>query len=464
MLKGMDILDLFWRALGSRSATVALMIVLILALTCGAILPQRSDALAADPPEYARWRAQVQARYRQWADPLSNLGLFSVRDSYWTTIPLLLLVVNVVLCSVDRFDAARRRRQPVPEYFARALTMPIHVQDFLLQGDQESVMARLRELLKGRRYSVEVQETGSVFYFAARRFAAAEWMSLLGHGGLVLAVVSLIIGGRLAWREQGIALSPGQEYQAQQDPSLSFRLDHFEAELYASGEAKSYAASVTVLENGSEVASGPVVPGAPLRYRGVSFHQLSHGPLVGIKATDADGAALSMQALAPSGAVIHEANLLLDEETEGYLTVPDRNLLLRIVYQSGATSEAPGSPSLLVQAYHGGTTELVFSETLSNPGTLEIYGDSYAIEWGQYGVFGIASDPTAVPLLAGSVALLAGITATVLFRPGFLWAAIRGQEGMTEIQLLDPGQEYLMTGTREFYDSMSELEEALGGS
>ena len=464
MLKGMDILDLFWRALGSRSATVALMIVLILALTCGAILPQRSDALAADPPEYARWRAQVQARYRQWADPLSNLGLFSVRDSYWTTIPLLLLVVNVVLCSVDRFDAARRRRQPVPEYFARALTMPIHVQDFLLEGDQESVMARLRELLKGRRYSVEVQETGSVFYLAARRFAAAEWMSLLGHGGLVLAVVSLIIGERLAWREQGIALSPGQEYQAQHDPSLSFRLDHFEAELYASGEAKSYGASVTVLENGSEVASGPVVPGAPLRYRGVSFHQLSHGPLVGVSATDADGAALSMRALAPSGAVIQEANLLLDEETEGYLTVPDRNLLLRIVYQSGAASEAAGSPSLLVQAYHGGTTELVFSETLSNPGTLEIYGDSYAIEWGQYGVFGITSDPTAVPLLAGSVALLAGITATVLFRPRFLWAAIRGQEGMTEIRLLDPGQEYLLTGTRESYDSMSELEEALGGS
>jgi hypothetical protein len=171
-----------------------------------------------------------------------------------------------------------------------------------------------------------------------------------------------------------------------------------------------------------------------------------------------------MQALAPSGAVIHEANLLLDEETEGYLTVPDRNLLLRIVYQSGATSEAPGSPSLLVQAYHGGTTELVFSETLSNPGTLEIYGDSYAIEWGQYGVFGIASDPTAVPLLAGSVALLAGITATVLFRPGFLWAAIRGQEGMTEIQLLDPGQEYQVMGTREFPDWMSEVEEALGGS
>jgi len=464
MLKRMDILDLFWRALGSRSATVALMTVLILALACGAILPQRSDALAAEPPQYAQWRAEVQARYRQWADPLSDLGLFSIRESYWLTIPLVLLVVNLVLCSVDRFDAARRRRQPVPEYFARALTIPIHVQDFLLKGEQESVMARLRQLLESRRYSVEVQESGSVVYLAARRFAAGEWMSLLGHSGIVLVVVSLIIGGRLAWREQGIALSPGQEYQAHRDPSLSFRLDHFEAELYGSGEAKSYVASVTVLENGSEVASGPAVPGAPLRYRGVSLHQLSHGPLVGVRATDADGAALSMRALAPSGAVIQEANLLLDEETEGYLTVPDRNLLLRIVYQSGATSEAPGSPSLLVQAYHGGTTELVFSETLSNPGTLEIYGDSYAIEWRQYGVFGIASDPTAVPLLAGSVALLAGITASVLFRPRFLWAAIRGQEGVTEIRLLDPGQEYDATGTRHFPDWMSELEEALGGS
>jgi cytochrome c biogenesis protein ResB len=464
MLKRMDILDLLWRALGSRSATVALMTVLILALACGAILPQRPDVLAEDPSQYAQWRAEAQARYGQWADPLSNLGLFSVRDSYWTTIPLLLLVVNLVLCSVDRFDAARRRRQPVSEYFARALTRPVKVQDFLLEGDPESVMARLRELLKGRRYGVEVQESGSVVYLTAQRFAAAEWMSLIGHGGLVLAVVSLIIGGRLAWREQGIALSPGQEYQTQHDPSLSFRLDHFEAELYRSGEAKSYMASVTLLENGSEVASGPVLPASPLRYRGVSFHQVSHGPLVGVRATDADGAALSMRALGPSGAVIQQANLLLDEETEGYLTVPDRNLLLRIVYQPRATSEAPGPPSLLVQEYHEGTTELIFSETLSNPGTLEIEGDSYAIEWGQYGVFGIASDPTAVPLLAGSVTLLAGITAAVLFRPRFLWAAIRGQDGVTEIRMLDPGQEYRLTGKQEIPDWMSELEEALSGS
>jgi cytochrome c biogenesis protein ResB len=464
MLKRMDILDLFWRALGSRSATVALMTALMLALTCGAILPQRSDALAEDPSEYAQWRAEVQARYQQWTDPLSNLGLFSVRDSYWTAIPLVLLVVNLVLCSVERFDAARRRGQPVPEHFARALTMPMHVQDFLLEEDQDSVITRLRELLKDRRYSVEVQETGSIVYLTAGRFAAAEWMSLLVHGGLALVIVSLIIGGRLAWREQGIALSPGQEYQAHRDPSLSFRLDHFQAELYSGGEAKSYLASVTVLENGSEVASGSVLPASPLRYRGVSLHQLSHGPLVGVTATDADGAALSMRALGPSGAVIQEAYLLLDEETEGYVAVPDRNLLLRIVYQSGDTWEAPGSPSLLVQAYHGGTTEHIFSETLSSPRTLEIDGDSYEIEWDQYGVFGIASDPTAIPLLAGSLTLMAGITASVLYRPRFLWFAIRDQEGLSEIRLLDPRQEYHMTGTSQFADWMSELEEALGGS
>jgi hypothetical protein len=464
MLKRMDVLDLCWRALGSRSAAVALTIVLILALACGAILPQRSDALAGDHSEYAQWRAEVQTRYGQWADLLSRLGLFSVRDSFWTTIPLLLLVVNVVLCTVDRFDAARRRRRPVPEYFAQVSTMPTHLQDFALEGDQEAVMARLRRLLKGRRYSVEVQEIGSVVYLAARRFAAAEWMSLLGHGGLALVVVSLIIGGRLAWREQGIALSEDQEYQARQDPSLSFRLDHFQAELYANGEAKSYEAFVTVLENGREVAGGPVLPGAPLTYRGVSFHQLSHGPLVGVSAKDADGNPLSMRALAPSGAVIQEANLLLDEETEGYLTVPDRNLLLRIVYQSGATSEAPASPTLLVQAYHGGTTELVFSETLGKAGTLEIDGDSYTIEWGQYGVFGIASDPSAVPLLAGLAMLSIGITASVLFQPRFVWAAITGQEHVTEIRLLDLGQENNLTGTREVPDWMSELGQDLDDS
>ena len=464
MLKRIDVLDLCWRALASRSAAVVLTAVLVLALACGAILPQRSDALVADQAQHAQWRTEMQARYGRWTDALSNLGLFSIRDSLWTTIPLLLLATNVILCSVDRFDAARRRRQPLPEYLTHTLTLPADVQDFLLKGDREAVVARLRELLKGRRYNVEVDDSGSVVYLAAQRFAAVEWISILGHGGLALVVVSLIIGGRLAWQEQGIALGPGQEHQAQRHPSLSFRLDHFQAELYPGGEPKAYRASVTVLENGSEVASGSVGPGVPLQYRGVSFHQFSHGPLVGVSAEDADGAPLSMQALGPSGAVIKEANLLLDEETEGYLTVPDRDLLLRIVYESGATAQVPGSPSLLVQAYRGGTTELVFSETLTNPGSLEIDGDSYCIEWGQYGVFGIASDPTTVPLLAGLVTVATGIVASVLLRPRFVWAAIRGHEGVTEIRLLDRGEGDYLTATRESYDSMSELDEALGGS
>jgi hypothetical protein len=171
-----------------------------------------------------------------------------------------------------------------------------------------------------------------------------------------------------------------------------------------------------------------------------------------------------MRTLAPSGAVIQQANLLLDEETEGYLTVPDRNLLLRIVYQPGGTSEATGSPTLLVQAYHGGTTELISSDALTDSGILEINGDSYTIEWGQYGVFGIASDPTTVPLLAGLVALSAGITASVLFQPRFVWATIRGRENLTEIQVLDSGQECRLTGTRGIPDWMSELGQDLDES
>ena len=58
-----------------------------------------------------------------------------------------------------------------------------------------------------------------------------------------------------------------------------------------------------------------------------------------------------------------------------------------------------GSASLLLQAYHGGTTERVFSETLSESKTLEIEGDFYVIDWGQYAVFGMVSDPTVVPLM-----------------------------------------------------------------
>ena len=460
-----DILDLSWRTFGSHRFTLAILVVLMLVLACGAILPQRPDEVAADSPQYAHWRADLQIRYLQWADPLTDWGFFSIRDSYWLEIPLALLIVNLVVCAIDRFENTRRRHRPTSQDLAAAFSGGSRAPVFLVVEKMESTLARLRGLLEARRYRVHVRETEGVSYVTALRFPSTDWGALLGHGGLILIIASVLLGPRLAWQEPGIALGPGQEHRIQHAPSLSVRLDHFKADLYPNGQAQSYEANVTILEDGSEVTRGPVSPGAPLWYGGMSVHQLSHGPLVDISATDAEGNPMSLQALVSSGTVLEEVSLLLSEdESEGYLVVPQRNLVLRVVFQPEPAPELQGSRSLVVQAYREGTTEPVFSDTLRDSALLEIEGDSYAIEWGQYAVLTAAGDPTVLPMMAGAAALLAGVVAASVLRPQSIWATVRGNESLVEVRLLHPGEENQGVRTHELDSLVAEIKEEFGGS
>jgi len=460
-----DILDLSWRTFGSHRFTLAILVALMLVLACGAILPQRPDKVTLDSPQFAHWRADLQIRYLQWADPLTDWGFFSIRNSYWLKVPLALLIVNLVVCAIDRFESTRRRHRPTSQDLAAAFSGGSGAARFLVVEKMESTLARLRGLLEARRYRVHVRESEGDCYVTALRFPAADWGALLGHGGLVLIIASVLLGPRLAWQEPGIALGPGQEHQIQHSPSLSVRLDHFKADLYPNDKAQSCEADVTILEGGREVTRGPVSPGAPLWYAGMSVHQLSHGPLVNVRATDAEGNPMSLQALVSSGTVLDEVSLQLSEdESEGYLAVPQRNLVLRVVLQPEPTPELQGSHSLVVQAFREGTTEPVFSDTLRDSALLEIEGDSYAIEWGQYAVLTAAGDPTVLPMMTAAAALLASVVASSVLRPQSIWARVRGNESLVEVRLLHPSEENQRVRTQELNSLVAEIEEAFRGS
>jgi cytochrome c biogenesis protein ResB len=465
MLMRIDILDLSWRILGSRRFTLGVLVALMLVLACGAILPQRPQEAAIDSRQYAHWLSHLHIRYLQWADPLANWGFFSIRDSYWLEIPLALLIVNLVICGIDRFETTRRRHRPTLEDLASAFSEGSRARRFVAVEKIESTLARLRGLLESRRYRVHVQEIEGEGYVTALRFPIADWGSLFGHVGLILVIAGVLLGPRVAWQEPGIALIPNQEHQLLHAPSLGVRLESFQADFVPNGDSESYQAHLTVIERGSEVARGTASPGAPLLHGVMSIHQVSHGPLVTIGAADAEGSPIMLQALAQSGTPREEVSLQLSEDqSEGYVAIPERNLILRVVLQPQATAELQGSRSLLVQAYAEGTTEPVFSDTVQQSRLIQIEGDSYAIEWGHYAVLNLARDPTLVPIIVGAAALLAAITAVWVLRPRSVWVMVRGSDSLIEVRLLHPVDGDQSMRRRELDRLTAEIEEEFRGA
>jgi cytochrome c biogenesis protein ResB len=460
----MDMLDSAWRFFSSRRLTIALLVIIFLVLACGAILPQMPDDVTVGSPQYGRWYASVQAQYLQWADRLSDVGLFWIRDSLWLKTPLALLLVNLVVCAVEQASTILRDRKLTPWEFVQAFPPDAEAHSLLFQGDPQSALARSRSLLETHGYIVQTQESFGDFHLAARRLRPARWGIVLAHAGLALIVISALIGGRLGWHERGITLGPGQEYEFQHVESTSLRLESFDALLYPDGRPRWYEAAVTILDSGDVATSAVLTAGSPLWYRGLSVHQLSHGPLVSIRAVDADGVPVTLQTLGTSSMIVEEASLQLsEEEREGYIAVPTRNLVLRAVLQPEAVSTGEASPGLLLQAYRGGATDLVYSETLYGSARVDIQGDTYTIEWGQYAIVGIASDPAFSLVLLGAVALLVGTIATACRRPRSIWAALTGRQGVVEIRLLYSGYASEIIGTHERDALMAEMEEVCRG-
>jgi len=464
MIVRRDLPDLLWRAFSSRRLTLALLAVVAVVVSCGAILPQMPAGMDIGTREYDHWYAGIQVRYLQWADLLASLGLFSVLYSLWFKLPLALLMVNLSVCAVEQLETGLRPPNCSAEGFEQAFRRASQSGTFVVARERDSIVASLCGLLEGCRYRVEVEEEVKAYYLTANRFSLMRWGALAAHGGLIVAVAGLLLGERIAWREQNIALSPGQLYQIQHLPSLSVRLDDFEAELYPDRTPRAYHARLTLLEEGSELETGVAVPNAPFRHHGISFYQVSHGPLITVRALDAHGQPISVQALSPGAMVQEEATLQLsDQEHEGYVAVPDQNLVLRVVYQSVLPSDGEDVPALLVQAYRGGITDLVDSEIIFDAATLQIDGNSYAVEWEHYAVLSITTDASVGLTVLGATSLLAATIAMLYVPPRSIWAVVTDEGQVVEMRLARLGEKDRGSGAREFDALIEEIQRVSHG-
>jgi len=457
-----DILNVLWRSFSSRKLTLILLTAIALLVSSSVIFPQMPRGTAAGSGEYSRWYAEVRALYLQWADPIKSLGFFDVYGSFWFRLPLALLIVNLAVCAVEQFEAIPRWSHYSEEEFDEAFRRASQAGTFVISGTVSRAVTSLRVLLEGHRYKVEIQEGEDGSYLTAHRFSLTRWGTFLGHGGLIVAIIGLFLGSRLAWQEEGIRLLPGQVHQIQHAPSLSLRLEDFQVEIYPDGTARSYRAQLTLLEEGEEVATGIVAPNAPFTYRGIAFYQSSHGPAITIKGLDAQGEPVSLQSLVPGGTLGDEATLQLSErENEGYIAAPEQNLILRLVFHPQLPTDTGDRPALLVQAYRGGVSDLLFSETLFGSASLTTEGSSYAFEWEHHAVLTIVRDPSLAPSMLGAIFLLAAAIITLYLPPRHIWAAASGKEGIVEVRLARLGEADKGGSPGEFEVLLREIEENL---
>jgi cytochrome c biogenesis protein len=253
-------------------------VLLSLAVTSiiGTVIPQNEN-----PAAYVREYGEFLYRF------FSVLDVFDMYHSWWFQILLIMVTLNIFVCSVDRlsatwkiifaknpsFNTARFRRLTDREEFI-ADGLPDQ-----LKGSYESVAAR------GFSYKrVETTEKGFCVFAEKGRWTR------LGVYGVHLSVIFLLLGGLIGsvFGFDGFVNIPEGESvksirirNSGQIHPLDFEIlcRDFFVSFYDNGTPKEFRSSLTIVENGQPVFEKDIIVNDPLRYRGINLFQSSYGAL-----------------------------------------------------------------------------------------------------------------------------------------------------------------------------------------
>src|SRR5512134_3691094 len=217
-----------WRQLTSMRTALVLLFLLALAAVPGSIIPQRDvDAIAV-----SRW----QDAHPRLTPVYDALGLFSVYDSVWFSAIYILLMVSLVGCILPRTRIYWRAMRARPPKAPRNLSRLPESRTFTLAEEPSAVLDRAREVLRRRRYRVDV----STDEVAAERGYLREAGNLLFHVSLLVVLVGFALGGLYGYTG-GVIVVNGQGFSnslSQYDDfaPFEFTVDDFRVKFLESGE------------------------------------------------------------------------------------------------------------------------------------------------------------------------------------------------------------------------------------
>jgi cytochrome c biogenesis protein len=398
------------------------------------LTPQLPAFALRDPAGYAAFMQEMDARYAAGmgttlgplvVDVFERLGFFRVFSSPAFIALLVLLVVSIVVCTLDRTPRLWRGvsrinvRQPAP-FFDPRLPQRAAFASGAVSADD------LAAALRSRRFRVRRAASegpgAAVAWVYGDRHQYSKMATLLTHLGLILFLVGGAVTAAFGFET---VLFVGEGQTAPVRPvgtphNLLVKNIAFEAPMRPDGTAEDFRTDLAVYRDGEQVARKTIRVNDPLQLDGYVFHQNTFGPTADIEIRDADGALLWTGPVLLAGEIV--------DLPEGALTIPGSPVNLRLVLQRDST----GTPLLgvvgLAPTATAGESEILFLLRLGLGATTDPADSAgYAITWLRAGEFTgmvVKRDPGAPIIWLAFAALMAGLLITFYLPRRRVWARV----------------------------------------
>ena len=417
-----------WRLLTSVDFAVVQIIFLSILAVIGMTLQQLPDFAFRSPGDYANAIEAIHIRYDPVLGPglvnvLERLGAFSIFKSAIFGIGLVVLVVSIVVCTLDRTPrlwrdvSAVRVVQPEPFFDPR---LPDRAAMTGIAGID------VTRLISARGFHVR-EETAAdgTAYIYGDRHQYTKMATLLTHLGLILFLVAAAVTSRFG-DEQGLVVPEGESLTVQsigtRDLLLVKNLD-FEAPGFETGMPTDFTTDLAVFQNGAEVARKTIRVNDPLAIGGYTFHQNGFGPAPHLVIRDAAGEPLwdaKVPMTGAAGGAPYET-----------MAVPGRDLGLQLLLGRNEVGEGilVVLPYRIIGTNPDGTDQIHNFDAVQLQRGDEKVSDALGIsitlaDFGEYTLLIAKRDPGQGIVWAAFLCLIAGITIT-FYRPRRrIWARL----------------------------------------
>ncbi len=256
--------------------TVVLLLSLAATSIVGTIIPQNEN-----PAAY--FRAYGEFVYKLF----DLLGIFDMYHSWWFQFLILLLTINIVVCSIDRLSATWKIVFVKNPKFNLSRFRKLSQKEVFDNKQKPKELVKVYEPFIFKHFGyTRAEETDKGLCVFAEKWRWTRFGVYTVHLSVVLLLIGGLIGSLFGF-EGFVNIPEGEKVNnirirnTGQLRSLGFEIlcDDFDISFYDNGAPKEYRSSLTIIEHGKPVYKKDIIVNDPLRYKGVNIFQSSYGKM-----------------------------------------------------------------------------------------------------------------------------------------------------------------------------------------
>lgn len=387
--KSGDIVERIWDIFSSMKTGLVLLGIVGIVSAIGTLIPQKAlDPEGAEAVSEI-WRA---------------LGFTQLYSSVWFQLILGLLCINLIVCSVQRFNGIYKQTFK-PTLPKNPGNVPSKIQKKLSVPDREALRNQLINTLQAKGFKITSKEEEGKWSFVAQKRRWGNWGSLITHLAFVVLIIGALVGSLIGFKGflwAGVGdIVPIQSIEVNKGKItdiFSVKINSAEDRILENGERDNWYTDLSILESGNEVARQTISVNHPMTYKGITFYQSSYG--AGAKFTvDLNG---------------QKFPVILQNRGANYYKAPGTDLYLIMAAMKADSKD----PQILYQVYKGDSQQPLKMAQLSR-GQSDLIDNTYTLTFDDVAGFTglqVKKDPGVSVVWLGSALLMLGLILSFYWR------------------------------------------------